>query len=47
MANPRTPAAPKAIGGDRRSGRIKAHQETILAVLKGAPDITIEELRRA
>ena len=39
-------ARPKALGGDRRSGRIEAHQETILAMLKGAPDITIEELRR-
>lgn len=37
---------PKALGGDRRSGRIEAHQETILAIT-GTPDITIEELRRS
>jgi transposase len=40
-------ARPKALGGDRRSGRIEAHQETILAMLTGTPDITIEELRRS
>jgi transposase len=36
----------KALGGDRRSGRIEAHKETILAVLKTTPDLAIEELRR-
>jgi transposase len=36
----------KALGGDRRSGRIEAHKETILAVLKATPDLAIEELRR-
>lgn len=40
-------ARPKALGGDRRSGRNEAHQETILVMLKGTPDITIEELRRS
>ena len=40
-------ARPKALGGDRRSGRIEAQKETILAELERAPDITIEELRRA
>jgi transposase len=39
-------ARPKALGGDRRSGRIEAHKETILAELDRVPDITIEELRR-
>jgi transposase len=39
-------ARPKALGGDRRSGRIEAHAATILAILDEAPDITIEELRR-
>ena len=39
-------ARPKALGGDRRSGRIEAHQETILAMLKATPDLTVEELRR-
>jgi len=32
-------ARPKALGGDRRSGRIEAHQETILAMLTGTPDV--------
>jgi transposase len=39
-------ARPKALGGDRRSGRIEAHKETILAVLEATPDLAIEELRR-
>lgn len=39
-------ARPKALGGDRRSGRIEAHKETILAMLKATPDASIEELRR-
>lgn len=39
-------ARPKALGGDRRSGRIEAHMETIVALLKATPDSTIEELRR-
>jgi transposase len=38
---------PKALGGDRRSGRIEAHKETILAMLKETPDAAIEELRRS
>jgi hypothetical protein len=49
LANPRTPvgdARPKALGGDRRSGRIEAHKDTILAMLKETPDAAIEELRR-
>src|ERR1700739_4130706 len=40
-------ARPKALGGDRRSGRIEAHRETILAMLKETPDAAIEELRRS
>jgi transposase len=39
-------ARPKALGGDRRSGRIEAHKQTILAALKATPDLAIEELRR-
>ncbi len=39
-------ARPKALGGDRRSGRIEAHGGTILGLLDEARDITIEELRR-
>ena len=37
----------KALGGDRRSGRIEQHREQILRVLADQPDRTIEELRRA
>jgi transposase len=40
-------ARPKALGGDRRSGRIETHNGTILAMLKATPDIAIEELRRS
>ena len=36
---------PRALGGDRRSGRIEAHSDVILGVLAETPDITIEELR--
>ncbi|RAI45325.1 IS630 family transposase [Rhodoplanes roseus] len=39
-------ARPKALGGDRRSGRIEACKDLILGVLAETPDITIEELRR-
>ena len=35
---------PRALGGDRRSGRIEAHSDVILGVLVETPDITIEEL---
>jgi transposase len=37
---------PKALGGDRRSGRIEAASETVLAILGDERDITVEELRR-
>lgn len=36
---------PGPLGGDRRSGRIEAHAELILAVLAERRDATIEELR--
>ena len=36
---------PRALGGDRRSGRIEAHRALILGVLAETSDITIEELR--
>jgi transposase len=39
-------ARPKALGGDRRSGRLEAHRNTILALLAQTPELTIEELRR-
>jgi transposase len=38
-------ARPKALGGDRRSGRIEAHAAVILALLEEAPDITLAELK--
>lgn len=38
---------PKALGGDRRSGRIDACKGLILSLLEETPDITIEEMRRA
>lgn len=38
---------PKALGGDRKSGRIDAHKTTILGVLEAKPDLVIEELRQA
>ena len=37
---------PRALGGDRRSGRIEAHGALILEALAETPDSTIEELRR-
>lgn len=36
---------PKALGGDRRSGRIEAHHEAVLAALGPTRDATIEEVR--
>jgi transposase len=38
---------PGPLGGDRRSGRVEAQAELILALLAETPDITVEELRRA
>ncbi|WP_425416454.1 IS630 family transposase [Oricola indica] len=38
---------PKALGGDRRSGRIDACKGLILSLLKETPDITIQEMRQA
>lgn len=43
QGNPR----PKALGGDRRSGRIDACKGLILSLLEETPDITIQEMRRA
>ena len=36
---------PKALGGDRRSGRIEAHAELILSLVEDKPDITLGELQ--
>jgi transposase len=46
LARERGNARPKALGGDRRSGRVDAHKDTVLSVLEATPDITIEELCR-
>ena len=37
---------PKALGGDRKSGRIDAHKDAILAALGPEADRSIEEVRR-
>lgn len=39
-------ARPKALGGDRRSGRIDAHREAIVDALGPEADRTIEEVRQ-
>jgi transposase len=39
--------APGPLGGDRRSGKVEAQSEVILALLKATPDATTEELRAA
>jgi transposase len=38
-------ARPRALGGDRRSGRIEAQAGLIRSLVEETPDITIEELR--
>jgi transposase len=40
-------ARARPTGGDRKSGKIEAHKDTILDALEATPDITIEELRGA
>lgn len=40
-------AKPGPLGGDRRSGRIEAHAEAIMALVEGEPDMTLHELRAA
>ena len=37
--------APKPRGGDRRSGRIEAQHDFLMASIEEAPDITLAELR--
>jgi transposase len=39
-------ARPRFQGGDRKSGLVEAHKDTILALIEATPDIAIEELRR-
>lgn len=38
-------ARPKALGGDRRSGRIEAQAGLILGLVEVTPDITLAEIR--
>ncbi len=38
---------PKALGGDRRSARIEAQREAVMAALGPEKDATIEEVRRS
>jgi transposase len=40
-------ARPKALGGDRRSGRIEAHAPIILAWIEETPDRTLHEIKAA
>ena len=40
-------AKPRALGGDRRSGRIEAQAALIRQLLEETPDVTTEELRQA
>ncbi len=47
MERARGDARPKALGGDRRSGRIEAHAATILAMIEETPDLTLHEMRAA
>jgi transposase len=47
LARERGEARARIQGGDRRSGRVEAHKDTILALLGATPDVAIEELRRA
>ncbi len=37
--------APKALGGDRRSGRIEAYAKLILTLVNEKPDMTLAELQ--
>ena len=39
-------ARPKALGGDRRSGRIEAHATLMLTLLEETPDVTLQELKQ-
>ncbi len=38
--------APKQRGGDRRSGRIQAQHDFLMAAIEAEPDIPLAELRR-
>jgi transposase len=40
-------ARSKALGGDRRSGRIEAHAAAILSLVDETPDLTLHEIKAA
>ena len=46
LARERGDARPKALGGDRKSGRIDAHKPAILQALGPEADRTIQEVRQ-
>ena len=37
--------SPKALGGDRRSGRIEAHHDYLMGLIRRTPDITLLEIQ--
>jgi len=37
--------SPKPLGGDRRSGRIEAHHDYLMGLIRRTPDITLLEIR--
>jgi transposase len=47
LARDKGDVRPGPLGGDRRSARIEAQAELILALLAETPDMTVEELRLA
>ena len=46
IARERGDARPRALGGDRKSGRIDAHKQAIVEALGPEADRTIEEVRQ-
>jgi transposase len=47
LAREQGDARPKALGGDRRSGRIESCKTLILSLQAETPDMTLEEMRQA
>jgi transposase len=47
LARERGEAGARPLGGDRRSGRVEAHKDTILTLIEETPEIAIAELRQA
>jgi transposase len=47
LAREQGDARPRALGGDRRSGRIEACKALVLSLLEETPDMTLEEMREA